>query len=136
AGRPFGDAVDALGLSVQARTTPYADEVAVAFARTALRVDKPSPLVRSLLHALEERDRGEVHKRCLAPVLLAIDADRNPDAAVREHAQHVAFHRVGDPAHDHLWAPWPGATTAEANELKQAQAVLSRWIAQQIITVF
>ena len=136
AGRPFGDAVDALSLSARARTTPYGDEVAVAFARTALRVPNASPLVRSLLHTLEERERGDVHKRCLAPILLAIDADADPDPAVQEHAQAVAFHMVGDPVHDHLWAPWPTATPAEADEVRRAQTVLSRWIAQQIITVF
>ena len=134
AGRPFGSAIDALALSARARTTPFTDQVAVAYARTALRTTHATDALHSLLSFLEERDRGVVHKRCLAPVILATD-DR-PDESVKDRLQTVAFHTIGDPAHAHLWAPWPGASDQEARGLRDAHAVLQRWIAQRFITVF
>ena len=121
-------------LSARARTTPFADQIAVAYARTALRTAHATDALHSLLSFLEERDRGDVHKRCLAPIILATDA--RPDEAVKDRLQTVAFHTVGDPAHAHLWAPWAGASDQEAKELREAHAVLQRWIAQRFITVF
>ncbi len=133
-GQPFGSAIDALALSARARTTPFCDQVAVAYARTALRTAHASDALHSLLAFLEERDRGVVHKRCLAPMILAVDA--RPDEAVKDKLQTVAFHTVGDPAHAHLWASWPGASAQEIQELHEARAILQRWIAQRFITVF
>ncbi len=134
AGKPFGDAIDTLGLSARARTTPFCDQIAVAYARTALRTTHATDSLHSLLSFLEERDRGDVHKRCLAPIILALDARPNED--VKDRLQTVAFHTVGDPAHIHLWTPWNGASQREAGELKQAHSILQRWIAQRFITVF
>lgn len=133
-GRPFGDAIDTLALSARARTTPFCDQAAVAYARTALRTTHATAALHSLLSFLEERDRGDVHKRCLAPIILAVDA--RPNDAVQGRLETIAFHTVGDPAYAHLWAPWPGASPREVDELAQAHVVLQRWIAQRIITVF
>lgn len=62
--------------------------------------------------------------------------DRQGDAISRAHLCKFINRKLGDVTLKTTWAPFPGATTEEAQRLRDVSKLVYTWFAQQIIEVF
>lgn len=123
-----------LSLPDHALKYEYFSEVAAAYAVTALRTPEYPRHIENLLEFLAVHEQSVAYKRCLAKIIIKLD--NATDDGLRDRVQNMAFQRIGDPAHDHKWMAWDGATVQETEELKRAQKILGNWIARRFIIAF
>jgi hypothetical protein len=132
--KPLSEIWNTLGFEANMVDAPYFSDVCIAYTQSQLRKGYHLQAIEQIVDFLGKHQQSKTSKLVLTLLLKKAELFDNQD--FRDLLKEVAFRLIGDPENDAYWSPWDGASIQQAQQLKEAQAILNGWIIQQFINIF